>query len=105
MRGRSSLGVRRVSRGRHDSIVSAVWILLHHRGVLAHDHTAAKATVERGLVQNQRVLNVVAAVAHDGDGGVLAGWHAMEVDEFDGFALHHGTLGIHEQVEQGVLQG
>lgn len=59
-------------------------------------------SVQRGLVEDQRVLYVVAAVAHDGHGGVLACRELLEVDELDGLGFDHGPLRVGQQVHERV---
>ena len=59
-------------------------------------------SVQRGLVEHQRVLYVVAAVAHDCHRGVLARRELFEVDQLDGLGLHHGLLRVAQQVHERV---
>lgn len=59
-------------------------------------------SVQRGLVQDQSVLNVIAAVAHHGHGGVLSSRQLLKLDNLDGFGFHHGPLRIGQQVHQSV---
>lgn len=59
-------------------------------------------SVKRGLVENQSVLDVVAAVAHHSHRGVLTRWQLLKVNQFDGFRFDHRPLRIHQQVHQRV---
>lgn len=59
-------------------------------------------SVQRGLVENQSVLYVVAAIAHHGHRGVLTRRQLLEVNQLDGFGFDHGPLRIHQQVHQRV---
>jgi len=58
------------------------------------DHAAAVAAVDGGFVEDEGVLDVVAAVAHDGNGGVLAGGELLEVDELDCLGEKTGLSGL-----------
>ena len=73
-----------------------------NRGWYLVDEAASVAAVERRLVEDGGVLDVVARVAHDGHHGVLAGRQLLEVDELDGARLHHGPVRVHQVVEQRV---
>lgn len=59
-------------------------------------------SVQRGLVEDQGVLDVVAAVAHHSHRGVLTRRQLLKINQLDGFCFDHGPLRIHQQVHQRV---
>lgn len=58
--------------------------------------------VQRGFVEDQSVLNVVAAVAHHSHSGVLSSGQLLKVNKLDGSCRHHGFLRVRQQVHQCV---
>ena len=62
-----------VPAGPQDAIEGLVGVAFQRTRLLPVDETTPEAAVERGLVDDQGVLDVVAAVAHHGHGGVLTG--------------------------------
>ena len=54
------------------------------------------------LVQDERVLDIVSRVRHDGDGRVLSCRELVVSDELDRLCLDHRLLRVDHQVEQGV---
>ena len=86
-------------RGRaHDAVTRPVRVLLHVRHVLARDETAAEAPVQRRLVQDGRVLDVVARVGHDGDDRVLTTRQLVEVHHVQHPTRHQRFLGSDKQI-------
>eukprot|EP00968_Pinguiococcus_pyrenoidosus_P008709 scaffold641_cov237-Pinguiococcus_pyrenoidosus.AAC.17 len=69
---------------------------------LLQDQATAPATVDACLVQHDGVLNVVAAVGHHGDAGVLASGNLVEVDQIQDTGRDHRLLGIHHRVQERV---
>lgn len=59
-------------------------------------------SVKRGFVEDQSVLNVVAAVAHHSHGGVLPSRQLLKVNNLNGFCFHHWLLRVRQQVHQSV---
>lgn len=62
----------------------------------------ALTSVKRGFVEDQSVLNVVAAVAHYGHSGILTSRQLFKVDQLNGFCFDHGPLRIRQQIHQSV---
>ena len=52
-----------------------------------------QTSVDRRFVDHERVFDVISAVAHHRDDGVLASRKFLEVDQFDGASLNQGGLG------------
>ena len=59
-------------------------MLLENSAVLAQDHAAPKPAVQRGLVHDNGILNVVARVGHDRHSGVLARPQLVKADQLNG---------------------
>mmetsp|Transcript_4949 Transcript_4949/g.16533 ORF Transcript_4949/g.16533 Transcript_4949/m.16533 type:complete len:518 (-) Transcript_4949:1943-3496(-) len=86
----------------HDAVRGLVWVLLEGRGVLAHHHAPPKSAVEGRAVEDERVLDVVARVGHDGYDGIVPGGELGEANHVDGARLDQGLVRVHEEVQDGV---
>mmetsp|Transcript_11995 Transcript_11995/g.20251 ORF Transcript_11995/g.20251 Transcript_11995/m.20251 type:complete len:235 (-) Transcript_11995:536-1240(-) len=71
-----------------------VLIPLQRGHIAPEDAGPSEAAVETGPVQNDGVLDVIAGVAHDGDGGVLPRGQLLEVDHLERPRLDQGPLGV-----------
>mmetsp|Transcript_34960 Transcript_34960/g.87209 ORF Transcript_34960/g.87209 Transcript_34960/m.87209 type:complete len:662 (-) Transcript_34960:1408-3393(-) len=96
------LDARRRGRRRDDAVARLVCVLLEVGRVLAHHDAPAEAAVERGAVEDERVLDVVTRVGHHGDHCVVAGRQLGEVDEIDRARLDERLVRVDEQVEDRV---
>ena len=54
------------------------------------------------LIHDDGILDIVAAVGHDRDCGVLTGTQLVVADELDGLGGEQGSLRVHKQVQEGV---
>ena len=70
---------RRVVHGSHDLVERLIRVALQRDHLLLVDHAATEAAVNGRLVHDERVLDIVAAVAHHGHDGVLAGRQLLKV--------------------------
>ena len=61
-----------------------------------------KAAVDRCLVEDQGVLDIVPRERHDGHSCVLPSRQLVVPDQLDRLGLDHGLLGVCHEVEQGV---
>lgn len=69
---------------------------------LSSSLTRRLTSVQRGLVQNQSIFNVIATVAHHGHGGVLSSRQLLKFNNLNGFGFHHRPLRICQQVHKSV---
>jgi len=87
--------LRRISHDVHGS----VGVLLQIGLVPAHVHGPSETSVQRSTVQNDRILNIVARVTHDGDLRVLTSWQLLEVTNLECLRLDEGLLRVSQQVK------
>ena len=97
-----AVGPRLRRRRGHDPVLGPVRVLLDGAPVLSEHDAPAEPPVQRRAVHDDGVLDVVARVGHNRDGGVLTGAEAIVPDELDRLGLHDGFLRIHQQIHQGV---
>ena len=57
---------------------------------------------EAHLILDERVLDIVAGITHDGNGSILPGGKPIVSDELDGLSLDHRLLRIHGEVEKRI---
>ena len=72
-----------IQHGTHHLVIGLVGVPLQRHHLLFMYETATESSIDRGLVQNQRVFNVVATVAHDGHHSVLTSGQFLKIDQFD----------------------
>mmetsp|Transcript_59656 Transcript_59656/g.129706 ORF Transcript_59656/g.129706 Transcript_59656/m.129706 type:complete len:456 (-) Transcript_59656:728-2095(-) len=75
-------------------------VLLLHKGTIKT--TPEETTVDGALVHDDRVFLVVAAVAGDGDDGVLARRELVKMEVVHCVGFHKGLLRVEKHVSEGI---
>eukprot|EP00906_Rhabdomonas_costata_P033238 RCo046838 len=91
-----------VRRGRQKPVKGLLRVLLHICDEFLHYHAASVAAVDGRLIVNGCILNVVAGVAHHGDGGVDPRRELLEARDVNDVGLHQGLLGVGQEVQHSV---
>mmetsp|Transcript_1723 Transcript_1723/g.6742 ORF Transcript_1723/g.6742 Transcript_1723/m.6742 type:complete len:315 (-) Transcript_1723:2468-3412(-) len=92
----ASLVVAVHARRRREHVLRAILIHGHRHDSPAHDVASPEAPIQGGAAHDDGVLNVVAAVAHHGDGCVLPGAQMVEFHEVQRLARAQRLLRVRE---------
>ncbi len=83
----------------NDEYSRSIRVLLDHADVLSEHLTPPITSIQRGRIENQRILDIIPRVTHHGNGRVLSSWKFVVPNELDSLGLDHGFLRIDHEVE------